>query len=85
MEQKFAERTREIKDLLDNTGQGFLTFDNDFKIHKQYSKACELFFGRVLVDRTINENKGVDFVQLIIEDPKEQMQIRKVAKKNFQR
>ncbi|MCG8333314.1 MAG: AAA family ATPase [Proteobacteria bacterium] len=78
MEQKVVERTREIKELLDNTGQGFLTFDEDFRVHKQYSKACELFFGKPLVDKTLNQEKGLDFIDLIIDDPKEREQLKKL-------
>ncbi len=44
LEQKVIERTSAIKDLLDNTGQGFFTFNRDYKVHKEYSKACEVFF-----------------------------------------
>ena len=78
MEQKVVERTREIKELLDNTGQGFLTFDEDFRVHKQYSKACEQFFGKELVDKTSNQEKGIDFLELIIGEPKERAQLKKL-------
>lgn len=33
-----------IGDLLDNTGQGFFSFEADYKINEEYSKACETFF-----------------------------------------
>ena len=48
LEGKVAERTAAIKDLMDNTGQGFLSFGGDLKIQKEYSKACESFLGTEL-------------------------------------
>ncbi|PCI28546.1 MAG: hypothetical protein COB67_06090 [SAR324 cluster bacterium] len=45
LEYKVLERTTAIQDLLDNIGQGFLSFGQDYRIHKEYSKACTLFFG----------------------------------------
>lgn len=83
MEQKVSDRTRAIKDLLDNTGQGFLTFDQDFKIHKQYSRACELFFGRALVDSDLKQEKGIDFLELINQQPEERVQIKKILNAVF--
>ena len=44
LEQKVIERTESIKVLLDNTGQGFLTFRNNYSIDPLYSKACQIFF-----------------------------------------
>ncbi|OGG97115.1 MAG: hypothetical protein A2527_13270 [Candidatus Lambdaproteobacteria bacterium RIFOXYD2_FULL_50_16] len=45
LELKVTQRTAEIRELLDNTGQGFLSFNSDYKIGSQYSKTCEQFFG----------------------------------------
>ncbi len=51
LEQQVAERTeayrqsvQQIKTLLDNTGQGFLTFDRELTIAPDYSKACLTIF-----------------------------------------
>lgn len=44
LEQKVIERTDSIKVLLDNTGQGFLTFRPNYNIDPLYSKACRTFF-----------------------------------------
>lgn len=40
------ERTAAIKDLLDNTGQGFFSFTEDFTIQEYTSKATVDFFGK---------------------------------------
>lgn len=44
LEDKVIEKTRSIKHLLDNTGQGFLSFDQEFYIQKEYSKECYQIF-----------------------------------------
>ncbi len=44
LEYKVQDRTSAIRDLLDNTGQGFLTFQADYSINNEYSKACSVFF-----------------------------------------
>lgn len=46
LEHKVIARTASIKDLLDNAGQGFLSFSADYKIHSEYSRACDQFFGK---------------------------------------
>lgn len=46
LDQKVKERTAAIKDLLDNTGQGFFSFAKDFRIQKFTSKATVDFFKR---------------------------------------
>ncbi len=45
LEGQVAERTAAIASLLDNSGEGFLSFGADFVVDRQYSKACELFLG----------------------------------------
>jgi len=37
-------RESEIKSLLDNAGQGFLTFGNDFIVNREYSAECRRLF-----------------------------------------
>lgn len=44
LEKKVLDKTTAIRDLLDNTGQGFLSFNEDFIIDSEYSKTCEFFF-----------------------------------------
>ena len=48
LEQKVQERTASIKDLLDNTGQGFLSFNRDYQIQKYTSQATRLFFNQTI-------------------------------------
>ncbi|MBL7714647.1 MAG: redoxin domain-containing protein [Bdellovibrionales bacterium] len=45
LEQKVQARTRDVRDLLDNIGEGFFSFGMDYSIHKERSKACDEFFG----------------------------------------
>ncbi len=44
LEGQVKARTQDIKDLLDNVGQGFFSFSDNYKIHSAYSKACKTFF-----------------------------------------
>lgn len=51
LEQKVRERTAAIKDLLDNSGQGFFSFAKNYRIQKYTSKATQLFFGEPIEDK----------------------------------
>lgn len=55
LDMKVMERTQEITDLLNNAGQGFLTFGNDMIIHKEYSKQCIDFIGKPIEHLNILE------------------------------
>ncbi len=55
LEKKVLERTAAIKDLMDNTGQGFFAFGQSYLIHKEYSKACEQFFGKSISELNVLE------------------------------
>jgi signal transduction histidine kinase len=44
--EKLRERMALAQDLLDNSGQGFFSFSQDFKIDPEFSKPCYDFFGR---------------------------------------
>lgn len=44
LSKQVAELTEAIKELMDNTGQGFFSFGSDNKVHTEYSLACTLFF-----------------------------------------
>ena len=58
----------DIKNLLDNAGQGFLTFGQDLIINKEYSTECVNIFGRKIDSLSILELlKDVDEDQSIVE------------------
>jgi signal transduction histidine kinase len=69
LEQKVHKRTEAIKVLLDNTGQGFLTFGPNYRVEHLYSKACRLFFsspieetnalGLISASTTSNDESGI--------------------------
>lgn len=64
LEQRVIEKTESIQDLLDNAGQGFLSFDKDFKIQAEYSKECKLIFSN-----GIKENQ--DFITTFLPNDKQ--------------
>lgn len=39
-----------LKDLLDNTGEGFFSFGEDYSVHSSYSKACTTFFQKEIAN-----------------------------------
>lgn len=49
LEDKVIEKTQSIKYLLDNTGQGFLSFDKEFNIQNEYSKECYQIFDTSII------------------------------------
>ena len=46
LEQKVAERTAALRNLLNHAGQGFLSFGDDLKVSGEYSAECLTIFGR---------------------------------------
>lgn len=66
LEQLVEQRTTAIKSLMDNSGQGFLSFGADYKVQNEYSRACELFFGK-----SIN---NLDGLELLFDDGKNAVQ-----------
>ncbi len=46
-------RNHSFKSILDNAGQGFLVFGQDFKIKEEYSIECEKIFEKELADKNI--------------------------------
>lgn len=55
-------REYEIRNLLDNLNQGFLTFEDDLLVNKEYSSECIRLFGDKIANKNIlellyNENK----------------------------
>lgn len=47
--------SKKISILLDNAGQGFLTFDNSFKVDDQYSIECEKLLGESIAKEDITD------------------------------
>ncbi len=45
LERKVEEKTAAIRNLLDNAGQGFLSFGSDLQINQEYSSECKRVFG----------------------------------------
>jgi two-component system chemotaxis sensor kinase CheA len=60
LEQTVVLRTQSIRNLLDNAGQGFLSFGSDLLIHHEYSSECTRIFTRDI--------HGLRFTQLIFPD-----------------
>ncbi|WP_219644549.1 ATP-binding protein [Cohnella sp. CFH 77786] len=46
LEHQVRERTDAIRNLLDNAGQGFLSFGPGLRVHEEYSVECLTLFGR---------------------------------------
>jgi len=74
LERMVAERTDEIdsllranKNLLNNVGQGFMSFGKDLKIHSEYSRECVRIFGK--------EPAGLFVAELLYPDSKEDQEI----------
>jgi two-component system, chemotaxis family, sensor kinase CheA len=67
LEQIVESRTQAVRILLDNIGQGLLTFGSDLIVHRDYSYECQRIFGTGI------ENKV--FSQLIYNDNKEETQL----------
>jgi two-component system, chemotaxis family, sensor kinase CheA len=55
LEKKVKERTRQVKALLDNAEQGFLSFSKDMAVHGEYSKECVRIFGQEILGERISE------------------------------
>lgn len=59
-----SERTASIRNLLDNAGQGFLSFGAGLTVHNDYSRECVRIFGKNI--------QGLDFAVLLYPDDTEQ-------------
>ncbi len=55
LEALVAERTSAIRNLLDASGQGFLSFGQDFIVDQEYSRECERLFGCALGGERVDE------------------------------
>ncbi len=55
MRSNLEEKVKNIESLLDNVGQGFLSFGADLKIDEEYSKKCEDFFKVEIANKKVTE------------------------------
>jgi len=46
---------KKVIELLDNAGQGFLSFSTDFKVDEEYSKECLKYLGEEIASRDISD------------------------------
>lgn len=53
LERRIEEKTSKVTTLLDNAGQGFLTFDRDFVVDEEYSRECEKLLGEDIAYKDI--------------------------------
>ncbi len=58
MVDQIHEKTNQVKQLLNNAGQGFLSFGDDLQINEVYSTECIRIFGKEIV--------GVSFPELVL-------------------
>lgn len=58
-----AQRTAAVTNLLNNAGQGFLTFGEDLLVNEEYSSECIRVFGRRI--------EGIKFSELVYSDDEE--------------
>jgi len=63
LEKRVNEKTKKITTLLDNAGQGFLSFDSNFVIDDEYSKECFKLFGSDISGEDISELLFCDNIQ----------------------
>lgn len=71
LEQTVAQRTASIRNLLNNAGQGFLSFGHDLYIDEEYSSECNRIFGQ--------EISGQRFTDLLFPGDDEQRQFMENA------
>lgn len=71
LEKVIYKKTKDIKLLLDNSGEGFFSFDKNYIIGKEYSKECINIFGENIEGKNIfdilflNEK---DFLKRVLDD-----------------
>ena len=76
LEEKVEEKTRKVTTLLNNAGQGFLSFGCDFKVDDEYSIECNKLLGDKITKADItdllfkDENKKEFFKNTLIETAK---------------
>ncbi|KLO23055.1 hypothetical protein X275_04175 [Marinitoga sp. 1197] len=72
LEEIISKRTKDIKILLDNSGEGFFSFDKNFIVKNEYSKECIRIFARNIeginaID-LLFDTKDKDFVKRVFDD-----------------
>ena len=77
LEQKVAERTAALRNLLDHAGQGFLSFGRDLAVGREYSAECIAIFQREIAGEAI---AGL----LYPDEPDQQVFLEAVFAKIFQ-
>lgn len=55
LEEKIEEKTKKVTTLLNNAGQGFLTFNREFIIDDEYSKECEKLISHDIANKDITQ------------------------------
>ena len=55
LERWIDERTSAVRNLMDVSGQGLFTFDAQFMVEFEYSRACEEIFGEAIGGRQVQE------------------------------
>ncbi len=60
LEMKIEQKTAKVTTLLNNAGQGFLAFNKNFMIDKEYSKECEKLLGKELAHNDISTTLFAD-------------------------
>ncbi len=79
LEHQVRERTDAIRNLLDNAGQGFLSFGPDLLVHEEYSVECINLFQREIAfesfpellhpDDPESQAQSGSFLRMILEEP----------------
>ncbi len=86
LEKRVQSRTAAIKELMDNTGQGFFFFKKDFSIGTEYSKPCQLFFGQPIENQDALQLMYAPQDVLVsehVDEPSDQPGKRLTAKESF--
>jgi hypothetical protein len=74
LEQKVSGRTMAVRNLLDNVGQGLMTFGSDLLIHRDYSSECSRIFGESLENKRFShllypiEKEEADFADKVLQE-----------------
>lgn len=55
LEEQVRDRTQAVRNLLDNVGQGLLSFDRNLLVEEEYSSECLNLFGRNIVQKRFPE------------------------------
>ncbi|MCJ8345389.1 ATP-binding protein [bacterium] len=65
LEKEVEIQTESVRNLMNNAGQGFLSFDKEFRLQPEFSEECRTIFGGGI-------SEGMDLVHLLIPDNKDQ-------------